>query len=147
MKVAIVVYSESGHTLEVARQLRKRLKHLQHEADILRIQSSASRKKLTATPSIEGYDALVLGAPVHALTLARPMKRFLDSLPMLGRMPVGVYVTQQFKSGLFGGNRALRYFRRRLQSREATLTDGGIVHWSSKARHKQIETVVERLLP
>ncbi len=147
MKIGIVVYSETGHTLEVADRLQEKMIAAGHYAEIVRIRADKRRMKLEEAPSVEGYEALVLASPVHAFTLARPMKLYLKTFPSLKDRRVGIFVTQQLKRPFFGGNRALRFLQKNLEKSKAQVVLGGIVHWSAKEREKQQETVVERLVP
>ena len=146
MKIGIVVYSETGHTLEVADLLQEKLIAARHYAEIVRIRADKCRMKLEEAPSTETYDSLVLASPVHAFTLAQPMKLYLKSLPSLEGKRVGIYVTQQLKRPFFGGNRALRHMRKQLEKLKAEVVSGGIVHWNAKDREEQKESVVERLV-
>jgi len=147
MKIGIIVYSETGHTLEVADLLQEKLIAAGHYAEIVRIRADKRRMKLEEAPPAEGYDALVLASPVHAFTLSQPMKLYLKTLPSLKGRRVGIYVTQQLKRPFFGGNRALRHMRKQLEKAQADVVSGGIVHWNAKEREEQKARVVESLIP
>ncbi len=142
MKTGIVVYSETGNTLGIAEALKERLSEAGKDADILQIRADKRRRKLEASPEVEGYDYLVFGAPVHAFTVARPMKLFLKRLSSTD-VRVGIYVTQ----AAIGKTIALRRMRKMLKKKGASVITGDGVSVALKKGREQTETVLERLMP
>jgi flavodoxin len=91
MKTAIIYYSLSSKTRELAKLLANRLK-----ADLIEIKDKKTRKglfgflrsgyesvlkknpEINVAKSIDGYDLLILGTPVWAGTIASPMHAFIS---------------------------------------------------------------------
>jgi len=146
MNIGIVVYSETSNTKGVAKILKQKIEAYGHKARIEHIRADKKRKHLEIAPSTHPYDRLYFAAPVHAFTLAQPMKKYLRDLPDLPEVPVGVFVTQQFRHKIFGGMQALRYMKRMLKKRGATITASGIVHWTHPGRDRIIDEITDELL-
>jgi flavodoxin len=71
---ALVVYdSVYGNTEKVARALAKGLEDSGVDVDCLRVDAVKFDK-------LSGYDLLVVGSPVHAWSVSKPIKEFLERL-------------------------------------------------------------------
>ncbi len=146
MKIGIIVYSETGNTKGVAKILKQKIEAYGHKVRMEYIRADTKRRHLEIAPSTDPYDRLFFAAPVHAFTLAHPMKLYLRDLPDLPEVPVGIFVTQQFRHKIFGGAQALRKMKRMLKKRDAIITASEIVHWKHPARNRQIDEVTDKLL-
>jgi hypothetical protein len=87
MKVGLIVYSLSGHSLQSARSLAATLTAAGHEASLARkeivgpaIVKNAKAAALKTAPSVAPYDALVLCSP-HPDSLQTPVNCQLLSQP------------------------------------------------------------------
>ena len=110
MKTGIIVYSNTGNTLQAARRLQEAMKGKGQEAELLQVragnekpESDVSRVRLTEKPSPEGFDRLVFASPVWGFSLSGVMKAYLAGLPPLAGKKIGLYVTHQFPLPWMGG--------------------------------------------
>lgn len=149
MKIGILVYSETGHTMQVATKLSQRLIENGHQATIERITANASAQgvlpALTNAPSVEGYDALVFAAHVQAFSLAPAMRVYLSQIGPLAGKPAVCLLTQHFKKAWLGGNHALKQMKQAIDANGGVCLNQGIVHWSAKDKDAQIEAVTMTL--
>jgi multimeric flavodoxin WrbA len=150
MKIGLIVYSQSGHTLKVARALEAALAEAGHDVALEPIETvGLTRPGLTdvpleATPEIDGYDALVLGTPTWGGAMASPMATYLAQLDTLAGKPVACLVTGFFPAG-WGRNQTLAQMKEVCQGLGATVVGTGSVGWLSFRRKRQIEEVVAQL--
>jgi flavodoxin len=75
MKKALIIYNtKSGHTKDVALQIKEKIEHFTYEVTILR------DKDFNNPEIIKDYDLLILGSPTHAGGTANTLKRKLSPL-------------------------------------------------------------------
>jgi flavodoxin len=149
MKIGIIVYSETGHTLQVATALAKRLEVANHQVTIEAIAidgaSSKEHPTLTNAPKTNGYEVLCFASSVQGFSLAPAMKTYLEGLERLSHSIVVCFLTQHFKKAWLGGTRSLNQMKQGLIAKGANSISDGIVHWSAKDKDAQIVQLVERL--
>ena len=144
MKVGIIVFSRTGNTLTVAEKIRAAVAASGHEAVIERVRAEHEEPnnqfplKLTETPSLDGYDAVILGAAVEAFSLSAVMKAYLAQLNGAGTKRAACFVTQHFSKPWLGGNRAIRQMRALCRAKGLDVRATGVVNWTNKAREAQI---------
>lgn len=76
MKVLLCIFSGTGNTLKVGKKLAEELEGYGCETDIYRICADSPM------PSIESYDVLIVGYPVHAFNTPTIALDFLKKLPL-----------------------------------------------------------------
>ncbi|MFP4564489.1 MAG: flavodoxin family protein [Spirochaetia bacterium] len=151
MNIGILVYSQTGHTLEVAEKLSEKLTSRGHSATIERIEPEGEVNpgmksvSFTSKPDPAPYDAVVFASPVQAFSLSVAMKSYLAQIPRLEGKKVVLFVTKQLPGRWTGGNRAIRQMARFCEEKGGDVLRSDIVFWSSKERDKDIEEVVETL--
>jgi flavodoxin len=146
----LIVYSQTGHTLSVAIKLKAALAGAGHAVSLEqielagRIRPGQTDVTLTASPAIDGYDALVLGAPTWGGTMASPMAGYLAQIDSLGGKTVALLVTGLFPAG-WGRNQALAQMQEACEAKGATVIGAGSVGWLSFRRRRQIDELVAQL--
>ena len=151
MKIGIVVYSQTGNTMQVAEKLNEALTASGHAAVVERITAEQENTKdgvkvtLTHAPDASAYDMIYFAAPVHAFSLCPVMKTYLQAMDTLNGKQVACVVTQHFPKAWMGGNHAMRQMRDAIQKKGGSVVASGIVNWSSKTREAQIGHVVAEL--
>jgi flavodoxin len=151
MKVGIIVFSQTGHTLSVALKVEGKLAEAGHAASIERIEVSgpvrpgATDLKLKTRPAADAYDALVFGAPVMAFSLSPAMASYLAQIASLEGRKVACLVTEFFPFPWMGGTRAISQMIEICESKGATICGSGVVNWSRLCRGRQITEVTDRL--
>ena len=150
MKIGLIVYSFSGHTLSVAHALQAPLTQAGHAVDLVQIEPSLpvrvgqTRVPLRTTPSTYGYDALVFGTCVRGGAMAAPMAGFMAQLAPLDGLPVACLVTGFFPPNL-GRNQTLAQMEAVCKTKGARVLGAGSVGWFSLRRKQQIAEVVAHL--
>jgi len=150
MKVGIIVYSKTGNTLQVAERIRAALVEVGLQAEVQRFSAETENAqsntpvRLTAQPDPNGYDALIIGAPVQAFSLDPAMTMYLKQIGALQNVPTLCFITQHFKKAWMGGNRAMKQLLEQLQEKGAPATATGVVNWTSEQREAQIDLIVRQ---
>jgi flavodoxin len=137
MKIGIVVYSQTGHTYEVANMLKEKLEAVGKTAEVERITAAGA--------AVGQYDTLIFGAPVHAFSLAEAMADYLNNLSSLQGKKVFCFVTKLLPFHWTGGNRAVRQMKKILQAKGAAVIGTDIVIWSEKQREQSIKSFIEKV--
>lgn len=153
MKIGIIVYSQSGHTLTVAEQLVQTMRSEDCEAVIREIKAAQTEQKgppnanpeLIQIPDITEYDIVIFGSPVQGFSLALPMVAYLRQIPSLQGKKVACFATQHLKHAWMGGNRAIQQMKAACAEKNGDASISGIVHWSSPKREEQIKELVDTL--
>jgi flavodoxin len=150
MKIGIIVYSQTGHTLAVAEKLREALSAAGHRVDLERLETAgplvlgATDAPLKNKPQIHGYDALVLGTGVRGGLPAPPMASYLEQLPSLEGMQVACLATGFFPAQ-WGQNQTLAKMAEVCASKGATVRGARSVRWPSLRRKRRTAEVVSEL--
>lgn len=119
MSVAVIVYSETGTTLSVARRIMGALEAAGVPTELIRVRPDSP------TVDLAGYRAVVFGAPVRGFDLAPPMAAFIARCGGLSGLRVYCFVTQAFPFKAWGATQALARMARicRAKSAEPRLLD------------------------
>jgi len=151
MNIGIIVYSQSGNTLQVADKVKERLIGEGHTVNLERITVIGERTPQTKAFELENcpdaatYDAIVFGSAVEAFSLSRVLSRYLNELDSLEGKQVACLVSQQFPYPWMGGNRAIGQMQKICTSKGATIRATGIVNWAKSKRDKTMAQAVARL--
>ncbi len=150
MKIGIILYSQTGHTLEVAHKLTEKLTEkghevAQHPLEVIGQVEPGKPVKFQSLPDISPYDAYVFAAPVQAFSLCMPMKAYLKELPSLDGKPIACYITKQLKSPMMGGKKAIRQLTKPLKEKGANITATAMISWKDDVREAQIKETVEHI--
>jgi hypothetical protein len=151
MRVGIVVYSWSGHTLSVAEKLKEKLVAVGHTAELLPVQLVGERKQgardfeLDSLPDIGAYEGLVFGSAVEAFSLSPVLTTYLKRVESLASKNVACLVTQQFPFPWMGGSRAIGQMRKLCAAKGATIVGTAVVNWAASRREKTTAAAVDRL--
>ena len=73
MKVLVVYYSETSNTKRVAESISEEASR-GHETDLKRLED-------VNVEDLKGYDFIFFGSSCHSSDLAKPMIRFLETIP------------------------------------------------------------------
>jgi NAD(P)H dehydrogenase (quinone) len=151
MKIGIIVYSQTGHTLLVAEKLKEKLASGGHEVVLEQITPSGGERqdvkniRYGVLPDVAKFDALVFASPVQGFSLAPAMAAYLPLLPLIGGKKVACLVTKQLKSAWTGGNRALATMKDVCEAKGGKVCGSGMVAWKGPQRDRDIESLVNKL--
>jgi len=144
MKIGVFFYSRTGHTAQAGEVVAAQLAEAGHEVEfkVLRpaepVSLSADRVCLEEIPSIEAFDALVLGTPVNGGRPSAPMRTFLESIPSLAGKSVAIYVTH-FLPYKWGSDQTLSLMRALCEEKGGQVLGAGDILWSSLRRKKRTQ--------
>jgi len=151
MKIGIVVYSLSGHTLAVATALQGKLAAAGHTVTLERLEmvgaatSSAEKgAELKSRPGVEGYDALVFACPVRGGAPPPPMRSYLQGIPTLLGKKVACLVTHSLLQK-WGAKQSLAALKELFESKGAKVCGTGSVWWLGLGREGRLAQVVDEL--
>lgn len=144
MKIGIIVHSQTNNTYSVALELQEKLKDAGNEVEIERVSmvggdrpESKEKIKIENPPDVNGYEALIFGAPVHAFALAPAMQVYLEQIPSIQDKKVALFVTKKLRFEWTGGSRAIGKMEKICRSKGGKIVGTGIVIWN-KQRNKKI---------
>lgn len=129
MKIDIIIYSQSGHTASLAKEIAGQLRDsgLDCSMELLfpyGIPKPWTRKiQFRKMPDITEYDVVLLGAPVWAFNVSSVMRTYIGQIttPMKGKK-VLPFVTHGLPLA-FGPRRALATMRNELEFIQADILD------------------------
>jgi hypothetical protein len=151
MKIGLIVYSQTGNTLQVANKLMEALTatgqdvRLEQITAVLNDPKTLGKPAITFAPDPNPYDRLCFAAPVQAFSLCAVMKAYLAQMPTLEGKPVACFVTQNFARPWLGGNHAIRQMTAAIAQKGGRLGSTGIINWSNPLRDEQIEHLISLL--
>jgi flavodoxin len=137
MKIGIVVYSQTGHTLSVASKLAEKLASLGHKTSLKRLESEDFK--------IDEFETVIFCSPVHGGEPAQQMKDYINRIPSLEGKKAACMVTGVFPAGM-GRNKALESMKRLCESKGATVCGVASAGWWSFRRSVQIREAVESIV-
>jgi flavodoxin len=149
LKIAIIYYSLSRHTLSLVKTLQASLTEASHSLTVTALEPSLlkigeQRAELKSIPPVSGFDLLVLASPVHGGRASTPMQAFLDGCEPFNGKKVICLVTQVFPHWL-GGDQALAAMLAQCRSKGARVVATGSVSWYSFARRRQVADILARV--
>jgi flavodoxin len=152
MKIGIIVHSQTGNTLAVAKRLKEELimaGHLVNLEQVMPADENPTAIKdihLKTIPDTNDYDVLIFGAPVQGFSISPVMKAYLSQLTSLKGKKVGCFVTQYFPYKWMGGTRSVNQMKYICKAKGGSIFEEGIVNWSHKEREKRITEVLAKLM-
>jgi len=151
MKIGIIVHSKTGNTASVARKLKNALLSRGHEVGLEQVTPRDAKEQdirkiqLKDKPELQGYDALIFGAPVWGFSLSPVMKLYLSQQESLRDKKVVCFVTQAFAYSWLGGNRAVGQMSKLCAEKGADIAETGVVNWAASRRDKKTAELIEKV--
>ncbi|MEN1761974.1 flavodoxin family protein [Anoxynatronum sibiricum] len=150
MKIGIIVYSQTGHTLSVAEKIREKLGEAGHEAVLEQVtvtgEPAEGKFQLAETPAVDGYEGLIFGSPVQAFSLSAVMKAYLEQLPSLAGKKTAVMVTKQIPFAWTGGNRALNTMKQICKDKNAQVAGSAVAFWAASKQEQSVAACVDSMV-
>lgn len=146
MRIGIIVYSKTGHTLLVAKKLQEKLETTGHTASLCQLTTKDDTNlDSTSIPDISDFDMIYFGSCVQGFGLAPIMKQYFERINSLKDIPINLFVTQFFPFAFLGGNASIKKMEEQCKVKGGKVQKTGIVHWGKGKRDKQIFDLVENL--
>lgn len=149
VKIGVIVYSQTGNTLQVAQMLQEKLKEQGNEAKIEKVEIAgettprAKEVNFQNVPDPSAYDALIFGAPVHAFSLAAPMKLYLEQMDSLNNKKIALFVTKGLRFNWTGGNQAIGKMKKIGENKGGKIVGTGIIVWN-QSKDAKIEELTRK---
>lgn len=149
MNIGIILYSQSGHTLSVAEKLQKQLEEKGKNVIIQQVtisgEAATDKFEFTAIPTVDPYDAVIFGAPVHGFRLCAVMETYLHQLPSMEGKEAAFLVTKQLPFNWTGGTQAASNMKKICQEKGARIKGEEIVVWSKSKQEESVSNCVDNL--
>ncbi len=151
MKIGIIIYSQTGHTREVAGLLQEKMAEKGHQVEIEEITISGKTPaqpgqfELTASPDPGNFDAVIFGSPVQAFNLNPVMSAYLDQLPAMQGRETACFITKQLPIKWTGGTQAAGKIKDACKAKGAVVKGAEIIFWAQRKRRDSINQAIERL--
>ncbi|MBD3346340.1 MAG: flavodoxin [Chitinivibrionales bacterium] len=151
MNAGIIVYSQTGHTVHVARALADLLRKNGHDADIQMLRTNGIVKPgardftIVNTPEIDQFDTLIFGTPVWAFTAAPVIIKYLTSLSSLKGKKTLPFAVKALPFSWTGGKQAINKITEMLVLSGAEVCEGEIVHYARKPSDEKIGEIAESM--
>lgn len=138
MTIGIIIHSKTGHTLQVAEQLKASLSKVGRPASLVRIEDR---------PNFDSFDTLVLGSHTEGFALAQEMTAYLNALPAnaLSQKKTALLITHAFPLHGMGGSQAMAGLKKIAEKHGANVISEEIIDWSRPGRDRQIEAAVGKM--
>jgi flavodoxin len=150
MKIGIIVYSHTGHTLSVATKLKERLSANGRTVNLEQVEiygldgPGVTDVRLKTKPRTDTYDALVFGSPVRGGGMPPAMMNYLEQVTSLQGKKVAFLVTHFFPQA-WGANQTIAQMKAICESKGATVCGWGDVGWPRLGNKRRIAEVVDHL--
>jgi flavodoxin len=148
LKIGIIVHSQTDNTYSVALKLQDALIQSGNEVEVKRVTMSGGDRpenkekiRLEDSPEVDGYDALIFGAPVHAFALAPAMQIYMENLPSLENKKIALFVTKKLHFEWTGGSRAIGEMKKQCLSKGGEIAGTGVIVWNKHKEEKITEVV------
>jgi flavodoxin len=149
MKIGIIVYSKTENTYSVAQKLQEKLMAQENEVEIQRVtpigevNPKAKNIQYENKPDVIKYDSIIFGSPVHAFSLAPPMRAYLEQIESLHGKDVACFVTKGLRFNWTGGNQAIGKMKKIIESKGGKVVGTDIVVWN-KNRDQKIDEMIRK---
>lgn len=150
MTIGIIVYSQTGHTYAVARELRDKLADEGHDVTLERVEAAeltaggGSDVTLKTKPTAARCEQIVFGSPVRGGELPPPMAGYFDQLPSLEGRQVALLLTH-FLRRAWGTEQTIAQMTELCESKGATVIGSTDVRWPNLQRGRDIRQAVDKL--
>ena len=151
MKIALVLHSQSGHTMQFARAIAEKFNKNGHETDISLIRTTgpvspgSTKFQLKNPPSVEGFEGALFGGPVWAFKASPVIMKYLGQLTNIKNKKVMGFATMGFPFTWMGGKQAIKAMTEELEISGGTVLPGEVLPFFFKANQQKMNEAVERI--
>jgi NAD(P)H dehydrogenase (quinone) len=154
MKIGIIIYSMSGHTVTIAKAIAERFRKENHDVDIKLLMVTGmthpgskrfSICNMPESEEIDEYDALVFGGPVWLFKASPVILKFIGWLEKLDGKSVTCFVTQLSPWPSFGGYQALKSMNDRLKASGGAILPGESIQYFFGSNKQKLNDTLERI--
>lgn len=151
MNIGIIVHSQTGNTLSVAKIVSQKLQNRGHNVTIETIvpndenEIDPTKIQLDHMPDISPYEGLIFACPVRGFTISGAMLTYLSTIPPLENKKIALFVTHLFPFAWMGGTPTIGKMKSLCQAKKGNLVGTGIINWKGLNRETNIEQMAIKL--
>ncbi len=151
MKIGLIVHSQTGHTLGIAKEIEKALITEDHDVELKMVVAKShkpwkeNQPVLNEVPDAKGYDILVMGAPVWGFTLSLVMTEYLYMVQPITTKRLILFSTGALHRW-FGGNRAIKKMAKLSKVHDSKILKAGAIRFPRNKHPMYIDEVIENVL-
>ena len=137
MNIGIIVHSKTGTTLKFSEIIAGKCREKGHTVDLVQLKtdiavdSGSVRQKMNFSlinnPDCSGYDAILAGGPVWALSASPIIIAFLEEQQSFSGKKLLPFVTMSFPFTFMGGKQAIKLMSSTAAGKGAVVLPGKIV--------------------
>ena len=145
MKNLIVFYSKTGNTRGIAEKIKEKINADIDEIKALSDDPNQTYVELKHSPSLEGYDHIIFGSPVHGFMPPKITKAYIESLEDLSQKTFDLFVTHFFPFSWLGGTQTLKRIKKEIEAKGGKIRFEFSINWKSKKKDLTIQDMLEKL--
>jgi len=138
MRIGIIIFSYTGHSFKVAKEIEKDLTEKGYTVGLERIETDGDAQKMgndikfKTVPNVDRYDALIFGAPVWAFHLNPIMNRYLSDISEMKGKKAAVFVTKEFTPKWTGGIQSVKKMANIIEKKGGKVIGSDVIGWKKK---------------
>ncbi|MGI6741857.1 MAG: flavodoxin family protein [Brevefilum sp.] len=150
MKVKLIYYSHFGYTKLVSEQISERLKFRGfdvYESRLEIVDPLNYRDNLAVTievPSIEGFDLIILGTPVHDGRMSGAMRYYIEQITSFHKKKLIIVVTYLYRRG-WGAVQTIEDIRKHCETKGAVFLASTDIQWTPVFKKWKIGQSLEKI--
>lgn len=150
LKVKLIYYSHFGYTKLVGEQISERLKIRGFDVNESRLEIVGPlnfRDNLAVTmevPSIEDFDLIILGTPVHDGRMSGAMRYFIEQITSFHKKRLIIVVTYLYRRG-WGAVQTIEDIRRHCEAKDADFLASADIQWVPVFKKWKIGQSLEKI--
>ncbi len=151
MKIGLIVYSQTGNTLSVAKKIYDKLNSDGYDVNLEEIKAKREKKdsqqfEIVKSPTLDKYDVVILGSYIEAFCLCPVMKSYLNKIESFKNKKVLCFLTQYFPYPWMGGNNGIKKIKSICESKNGEVKDYAVINWSNKKRDEMITNLIDKFV-
>ncbi|MEN8907947.1 MAG: hypothetical protein ABF289_18500 [Clostridiales bacterium] len=137
MRIGIIVHSVSGKTKSIAEMLKDRAPD-SYSVTVEEVKPTSDWKtgdknvNLEVSPAIDGYDVLIIGAPIMAFSIDPVMKTYLTGIDSFNNKKIAVFATKSLPFYWTGGYQGLGKMSKICKEKNGIILVEKIIHNKKK---------------
>lgn len=151
MRIAIVLHTQSGHTMQFARAIAAKFNENGHECEIMLLRTTGAvtprggKFTLRNPPEIYEFDAAIFGGPVWVFSASPVIMSYLAQLKNLKGKKVMSIATKGLPFDWTGAAQAIKKMDLELETSGGTVLPGEVLHFFFKFNEEKLQSAVERI--